>query len=549
MDMFCYQCEQTAHQTGCTTLGVCGKTPETAGLQDVIVFLCKQIATYTSKCRRLNVTDISLDSLILKMLFVTLTNVNFDSDEHIEYIKKLKEGLDNAKRTYVSACKRHEIEPEISTFLPEWDGSTKIADLYELAAKLRITQRMTEEDPSIVGLEELLTYGLKGLAAYAHHAYLLGYWDERIFAYIDEALEYLGKSEHDKDTLFSFVVRCGEANFIAMEILDKAHTSTFGHPEPTNVRITPVEGKCLLVSGHDLESLREVLVQTQNQGINVYTHGELLPANSYPGLKKFKHLVGNYGGAWQNQNIEFAEFPGPILLTTNCLKPPLDSYKDRLFTMDTVGFSGVKKIKDYDFAPLINAAKKEKGFKTTEPEKTILIGFGRNAVMSVADKVIDAIKSKAVRHIFLIGGCDGAEFNRNYYTHLAEEVPQDCLILTLGCGKFRFNKEEFNQIGGLPRMLDMGQCNDAYSAIKVASALAEVFETGINDLPLSMVLSWFEQKAVAVLLTLLYLGVENIRIGPNLPAFIGPELLNELVVKFKLKPIGTPSEDLVAMLA
>ncbi|MDX2108331.1 MAG: hydroxylamine reductase [Candidatus Melainabacteria bacterium] len=549
MDMFCYQCEQTAHQTGCTTLGVCGKTPETAGLQDVIVFLCKQIATYTSKCRRLNVTDISLDSMILKMLFVTLTNVNFDSDEHVEYIKKLQEGLNTAKRTYVSACKRNEIEPQMSTFLPEWNGSTKLADLFELAAKLRITQRMKEEDPSLVGLEELLTYGLKGLAAYSHHAYLLGYWDERIFAYISEALEYLGQEAHDKEMLFSLVIRCGEANFIAMELLDKAHTSTFGHPEPTNVRITPVEGKCILVSGHDLESLREVLVQTQNQNINVYTHGELLPANSYPGLKKFKHLVGNYGGAWQNQNVEFAEFPGSILLTTNCLKPPLDSYKDRLFTIDTVGFSDVKKIKDYDFTPLINSAKKEEGFKTTEPEKTILIGFGRNAVMSVADKVIDAVKSKAVRHIFLIGGCDGAELNRNYYTHLAEEVPQDCLILTLGCGKFRFNKEEFSQIGGLPRMLDMGQCNDAYSAIKVASALAEVFEVGINDLPLSIVLSWFEQKAVAVLLTLLYLGVENIRIGPNLPAFIGPELLNELVVKFKLKPIGTPSEDLVEMLA
>jgi len=549
MEMFCYQCEQTAHQTGCTSLGVCGKTPETAGLQDIIVYLCKQIATYTTKCRRLNVKNISLDSLTLKMLFVTLTNVNFDSDEHIEYIKKLKDGLDNAKRTYVSACKRNEIEPQINTFLPEWSGSTKLADLFELAAKLRITQRMQEEDPTIVGLEELLTYGLKGLAAYAHHAYLLGYWDEQIFAYVGEALDYLAQDKHDKDELFNLVVRCGEANFSAMELLDKAHTKTFGHPEATNVRITHLKGKCILVSGHDLESLREVLVQTQNQNINVYTHGELLPANSYPGLKKFKHLVGNYGGAWQNQNNEFAEFPGSILLTTNCLKPPLDSYKDRLFTIDTVGFSGVKKIKDYDFTALINAAKKESGFTSSEPEKTILIGFGRNAVLSVADKVVEAIKSKAIRHIFLIGGCDGAELNRNYYTSLAEEVPQDCLILTLGCGKFRFNKENFNQIGEIPRLLDMGQCNDAYSAIKVASALAEALEIGINDLPLSMVLSWFEQKAVAVLLTLLYLGVENVRIGPNLPAFIGPELLNELVVKFKLKPIKTPTEDLVEMLA
>ncbi len=549
MDMFCFQCEQTAHGTGCTTLGVCGKTAETSALQDIIVYLCKRIATYTSKARRLNVTDLSLDTLVLKMLFVTLTNVNFDSQEHVAYIKRLSEGCEAAKRLYVSACKRLDKEAHLHEFNPEWNGSTNLADLYELAAKLSINQRMQSENPLLVGMEELLTYGLKGLAAYSHHAYLLGFYDDRIFSYVSEALEYLSRDKHDKDMLMSYILRCGEANFIAMELLDKAHTTTFGHPQPTNVRITPIEGKCILVSGHDLDSLHEVLIQTQNKNINVYTHGELLPANSYPGLNKFKHLVGNYGGAWQNQNKEFEEFPGPILLTTNCLKPPLDSYKDRLFTMDTVGFSGIKKIKEYDFSPLIDAAEKEKGFEQSENEKTILIGFGHNAVMSVADKVVDALKSKSVRHIFLIGGCDGAELNRNYYTQLAEEVPEDCLILTLGCGKFRFNKEEFSDISGIPRLLDMGQCNDAYSAIKVASELAKVFQTEINDLPLSMVLSWFEQKAVAVLLTLLYLGVENIHIGPNLPAFIGPELLDELVAKFKLKPIGTPTQDLVEMLA
>lgn len=549
MDMFCYQCEQTAHGTGCTTVGICGKSPETAALQDVMVYLCKQIGTYTNKARQLNASDISLDSLLLEMLFVTLTNVNFDADEHVLYIKKLKKALDEAIHLYESACKKQEIEPHYIEFKPEWAGSTKWGDLLELAAKIRITARDKEEDPALVGMEELLTYGLKGMAAYAHHAYLLGHWDERIFSFVSEALAYLAGSKHDKERLLSFVLRCGETNFIAMEVLDKAHNVTFGHPEPTSVRITPVKGKCILVSGHDLESLREVLVQTEGQNINVYTHGELLPGHSYPGLKKFKHLVGNYGGAWQNQNKEFAEFPGSILLTTNCLKPPLDSYKDRLFTMDTVGFSGVSKIRDYDFKPLINAAKAETGFEEDEEEKTILIGFGHDAVMSVADKLIDAIKAQKVNHIFLVGGCDGAEFNRNYYTELAEEIPKDCLILTLGCGKFRFNMQEFGDIEGIPRLIDMGQCNDAYSAVKVATALAKAFDTDINKLPLSLVLSWFEQKAVAVLLTLLYLGVENIHIGPNLPAFIGPELLADLVMKFKLKPIGKPKEDLVEMLA
>lgn len=549
MEMFCYQCEQTAHTTGCTTLGVCGKTPETAALQDVIVYLCKQIASYTHKARQLECTNMALDSLLIKMLFVTLTNVNFDTDEHVEYIKKLSTACDNARALYVSACKRNELEASLISFEPKWNNSTKLADLFELAAKLNISNRMKTEDPTLVGTQELLTYGLKGLAAYAHHAYLLGYWDERIFSYISEALAYLAQPKHEKSKLMSLVIRCGEVNFIAMELLDKAHNNSFGHPEPTSVRITPIEGKCILVSGHDLESLKEVLVQTQDQNVNVYTHGELLPANSYPGLKKFKHLVGNYGGAWQNQTKEFEEFPGSILLTTNCLKPPLDTYKDRLFTIDTVGFAGVQKIKEYDFAPLIKAAKQEKGFTASEEEKSILIGFGHDAVMSVADKVIESIKAKKIRHIFLVGGCDGAELNRNYYSELAAEIPGDCLILTLGCGKFRFNKEEFGDIEGIPRLLDMGQCNDAYSAIKVASALAEAFDTEINKLPLSMVLSWFEQKAVAVLLTLLYLKVENIHIGPNLPAFIGPELLNDLVTQFKLKPIGTPKKDLVEMLA
>jgi hydroxylamine reductase len=351
------------------------------------------------------------------------------------------------------------------------------------------------------------------------------------------------------DTLFALNLKCGEVNLQVMEMLDGAHTRTYGHPEPTPVRVEPVKGKAIVVSGHDLKDLEELLKQTEGKGINVYTHGEMLPAHAYPGLRKYRHLVGNYGGAWQDQKLEFAKFPGAILMTTNCIIEPQSSYNTRIFTSGMVAWPGVQHVDKRDFSPVIEAALAAPGFTEDGPDKTILTGFGHNAVLGVADQVIAGVQSGAIKRFFLIGGCDGARSGRDYYTEFAEKVPDDCVIMTLACGKFRFNKQEFGTIGGIPRLLDIGQCNDAYSAIKIAGALAEAFKCGVNDLPLSMVLSWFEQKAVAILLTLLHLGIKNIRLGPTLPAFVSPAVLNVLVEKFNLMPINEVDSDLAACLA
>ena len=548
MSMFCYQCEQTSQGTGCTTMGICGKDPVTAALQDMMVHLVKGISQYAHRARLLGASDPEIDRKTLEALFMTLTNVNFDSDEHVSYVAELAELLERARLFYEKTCEKKGEPIELLTGPAQCEPSAERLELMKQAYSLNIKDRTGTDD--MVGLQELVTYGVKGLAAYAHHAQLIGFTDPRIAAFVHEAFDYISKplNEQSMDELVKYAMRTGEANLITMELLDKAHTETYGHPEPSSVRVTPKAGKCIVVSGHDIKSLYELLKQTEGKGINVYTHGELLPALAYPELKKFPHLIGNYGTAWQNQITEFADFPGAILMTTNCLKPPAETYKGRLFTMDVVGFSGISKLYSYDFSKLIEVAQDSPGFENDAEEKKITIGFARNAVLGVADKVIEAVKDGKIRHFFLIGGCDGAEFSRNYYTDLAEKVPADCVILTLGCGKYRFNMEEFGDIGGIPRLLDLGQCNDAYSAVKIASALAEAFDCGINDLPLSLVLSWFEQKAVAVLLTLLYLGVQNIRIGPNLPAFITPSVLNVLVESFGLTPVGTPDKDLDRML-
>jgi len=412
---------------------------------------------------------------------------------------------------------------------------------------------MQSENPDILSLQEIITYGLKGAAAYADHARILGQESGEVYEFFHEALSFLTKKEPSIDEALGFTLKTGEVNLKVMELLDAANTGAYGHPEPTRVRVTPVKGKAILVSGHDLKDLEELLKQTEGKGINVYTHGEMLPCLAYPGLKKYPHLVGNYGGAWQDQKKEFAEFPGAVLMTTNCIQDP-QAYIGRIFTTGLVAWSGVVHVADKNFQPVIDAALEADGFAEDAEdaedaeEKYITIGFGRNAVLSVADKVIDAVKAGQIKHFFLIGGCDGAKSGRNYYTEFAQKVPQDSVILTLACGKFRFNKLEFGDIGGIPRLLDIGQCNDAYSAIKIAVALAEAFKTDVNSLPLSFVLSWYEQKAVAILLTLLYLGVKNIRLGPSLPAFITPNVLNVLVDKFAIKPITTPDEDLKAIL-
>ena len=547
--MFCYQCEQTAKGTGCTVQGVCGKTPEAAGLQDLLVHLTKGIARYAHRARPLGGKDRDIDVFVLEALFTTVTNVNFDPQRLQAKLKEGEELLARAKSLYESACRAAGQEPEdlscpcCQALADDLDGLVRQAEAVSVA------RRLEDLGEDVAGLQELLTYGLKGTAAYADHAMVLGREDEEVYAYFHEALDFLTTDDaKDIDKLVAAVLKCGEVNLKVMGLLDEANTGAYGHPEPTAVRVTPVAGKCILVSGHDLKDLDELLKQTEGKGINVYTHGEMLPCHAYPGLKKYPHLVGNYGGAWQDQRKEFDAFPGAILMTTNCIQKPKDSYVGRIFTCGLVAFPGVTHLADRDFAPVIEAALAAEGFAEDGQEKTILVGFARNAVLGVAEKVVEAVKSGAVRHFFLVGGCDGAKPGRNYYTEFAQAVPDDCVILTLACGKYRFNKLDFGDIGGLPRLLDVGQCNDAYSAIQIAVALAGAFDCGVNDLPLSLVLSWYEQKAVCILLTLLHLGIENIRLGPSLPAFVSPAVLNVLVETFHIAPVTTPAEDLAAIL-
>lgn len=548
MSMFCYQCEQTAQGTGCTTVGICGKSPEVTELQDLMIYQLKGISQYAHRARLLGAENGEINYYTLKCLFMTLTNVNFDEEEHYQLIDKLGQLNDEACCVYEIACAENAMVPSEPGGPSSWIPSQNRMEVAAFANSNSLLKRIQLGHPDITGLQELLTYGIKGLAAYAHHAEVLGYTDGRICAFIHEALNYLCQRRQTVDELLALCLRAGEINLIVMQLLDQAQTETFGHPQPTRVRTTPVNGKCILVSGHDMKALDELLKQTAGKGINVYTHGELLPACSYPHLKKYPHLVGNYGGAWQNQVKEFDAFPGAIVMTTNCLKPPASSYSERLFTVDAVGFKGIDKIAKYDFSAAIDIALTSIGFLEDEPAHTIEIGYGHHAVLRIADVVIDAVKKGDIRHFFLVGGCDGAEFNRNYYTELAEQIPQDCVIMTLGCAKYRFNMQEFGSIGPIPRLLDLGQCNDSYSAIRIASALADAFQCTINELPLSLVLSWLEQKAVAVLLTLLHLGIQDIRLGPNLPAFITPSILEKLSSAYGLKKISTPGNDLETIL-
>jgi len=544
-EMFCYQCEQTAKGTGCTKMGVCGKDPQTADLQDLLIHACKGIAWHAHKARQGGKIDHEIDRFIVESLFTTVTNVNFDPARLEEWLHRAGEVLDKARRLSGAT----EGAPPEATWKPAADH----AGLLDQARQVGIDKRKAELGDTIAGLQELLVYGLKGTAAYADHAAILGQEDDAVYAFFHEALAFLTTEEATQvDPLLGMILRAGEVNLRVMELLDAANTGAYGHPEPTTVRVTPVKGKAIVVSGHDLRDLKMLLEQTEGKGIHVYTHGEMLPCLAYPELKKHKHLVGNYGGAWQDQQKEFDAFPGAILMTTNCIQRPTDGYKGRIFTTGLVAWPGVTHIADADghkdFTPVIEAALAAPGFTVDVPEKTITIGFGHEAVMGVADKVIDAVKAGQIRHFFLVGGCDGAKSGRNYYTELAQAIPDDCVILTLACGKYRFNKLAFGDIGGIPRLLDVGQCNDAYSAIRIAQALAEAFGCGVNDLPLSLVLSWYEQKAVCILLTLLYLGIQNIRLGPSLPAFITPEVLNVLVDKFNIAPIGTVEADLKAIL-
>ena len=548
MEMFCYQCEQTAKGTGCTVGGVCGKSPEVAALQDLLIYALQGIANYAHRARQLGVKEHETDVFALEGLFSTITNVNFDPQRLQELLLRAAQLRDKIRDLYQDACQKAGQVAENLTGPATWQPNGDIDALIQQGRDVSVAQCIERAGPDVAGLEQLLIYGLKGLAAYADHAQILGQEDEQVYAFFHEALDFLSRPEHSVDELLGYNLKCGEVNLTVMGLLDKANTTAYGDPVPTAVRITPVKGKAILVSGHDLKDLEELLKQTQGKGVNVYTHGEMLPAHGYPELKKYTHLVGNYGGAWQDQQKEFAAFPGSILMTTNCIQKPRDAYKDHIFTCGLVAWPGVVHIADRNFAPVIKSALDAEGFAEDSPEKNITVGFGHAAVMSVADKVIEAVKSKAIRHFFLIGGCDGAKSGRNYYTEFAQQVPDDCVILTLACGKYRFNKLDFGQIGGIPRLLDIGQCNDAYSAVQIASALAGAFDCGVNDLPLSMVLSWYEQKAVVILLSLLHLGIKNIRLGPSLPAFVSPAVLKVLVDKFAIAPISTAAEDIKTIL-
>ncbi|KKM65326.1 hypothetical protein LCGC14_1492440, partial [marine sediment metagenome] len=546
--MFCYQCEQTAKGTGCTTVGVCGKDSTAAALQDLLVHVTKGVAMYAHRAAGLGARDREIDVFVIQALFTTVTNVDFDPDRLAGWVARAAEMRDKAKSLYGQACQDAGKTPEELGAPADFAPAAAVDGLVAQAEQVGLPARKEALGEDVTGLEELILYGLKGTAAYADHAQILGVEDDGVYAFFHEALDFLSRHDHGIDELTGMALKVGEVNLKVMGLLDEANTGTYGHPTPTEVRVTPVAGKAILISGHDLKDLAGLLAQTEGKGINVYTHGEMLPAHGYPELKKYSHLVGNYGGAWQDQGREFAEFPGAILMTTNCIQKPREAYQGRIFTCGLVAWPGVQHISDGDFSPVIAAAEAADGFAEDVAAQTITVGFARQAVLGVADKVIQAVKDGAIRHFFLIGGCDGARSGRNYYTELAEQVPDDCVILTLACGKYRFNKLEFGDIGGIPRLLDVGQCNDAYSAIQIAVALAGAFETDVNGLPLSMILSWYEQKAVCILLTLLHLGIKNIRLGPTLPAFVTPAVLDVLVSNFNIAPVTTPAEDLAAIL-
>lgn len=546
--MFCYQCEQTAKGEACVKMGECGKDPESSALQDLLIQATKALAAYAHRARKLGAADKETDVFTIKALFTTVTNVNFDPARLDKQLRQASELIGKAKGRYEEACKKAGQEPEQLKDIAGQELAGDTAALTKLGEEIGIDKRKGKLGDDITGLQELLTCGLKGMAAYADHARILGKEDDEVYAFFHEALDFLNKPDPSVDELVGYCLKCGEVNLKVMGLLDAANTGAYGHPEPTAVRIEPLKGKALLISGHDLKDLDELLKQTEGKGVNIYTHNEMLPAHGYPELKKYKHLVGNYGGAWQDQHKEFDKFPGAILMTTNCIQKPKDSYIKRIFTTGLVAWPGVTHVADGDFTPVIEAALAAEGFTEDGPDKTITVGFAHKAVLGVADKIVEAVKGGDIKHFFLIGGCDGAKSGRNYYTELAESIPDDCVILTLACGKYRFNKLEFGDIGGIPRLLDLGQCNDAYSAVQIAVALADAFETDVNSLPLSFILSWYEQKACSILLSLLHLGIKDIRIGPSLPAFITPTVMNVLEENFNLMPISTAKEDLDAML-
>lgn len=541
--MFCFQCEQTAKGEGCTIKGVCGKTSEVAALQDLLIYALKGLALAAVEGQKKGVNDREVNVFAAEATFSTLTNVNFDPERFVTLINRCVELREGLIEKVKAAGGDVDFGDGPAVFRPEasLDGLIKQGETVGVKSD-------PDVDPDILSLRELLVYGIKGVAAYADHANILGREDDAVYEFIHEGLAATLNKDLTLNDWVGLVLKCGEVNLKAMEVLDAANTGAYGHPVPTQVPLGARKGKAILVSGHDLKDLAELLKQTEGQGINVYTHGEMLPCHGYPELKKYSHFYGHYGTAWQNQAKEFAAFPGSILMTTNCIQKPRESYNENIFTTGLVGWPGVVHIADKDFTPVIERALALPGFTEDTDKDEVTVGFGHNAVLGVAGKIIEAVKGGALKHFFLVAGCDGAKPGRNYYTEFVEKVPQDSVVLTLACGKFRFFDKKLGDIGGIPRLLDIGQCNDAYSAVQIAVALANAFECGVNDLPLSFIISWYEQKAVAILLTLLHLGIKNIRLGPSLPAFISPNVLNVLVKNFNIMPITSPDEDLKAIL-
>lgn len=543
--MFCNQCEQTAKGTGCTKIGVCGKDEGVAGLQDLLTHAVQGLSLVATEGRKVGVVDNRIDRFTAEAIFACLTNVDFDPARFEKWINETVVLRDELKEKVAAAGGNVSFDTPEASYTPAED----LAGLEKQGSDLNFINAL-DANEDLRSLKQIATYGLRGLAAYVDHAAILGQEDEEVFAFIHATNAALTRKDLGIDDLVPAALKIGEVNLRAMELLDAGNTGTYGHPTPTEVPLGAKKGKAILITGHDLRDLELLLKQTEGKGINIYTHGEMLPCHAYPELKKYDHFYGHYGTAWQNQQKEFPEFPGAILFTTNCIQKPADSYKDNVFTTGLVGWPGLVHIgEDKDFTPVIERALALEGFTEDTDKGSVLSGFARNTVLGVADKVIDAVKSNAIRHFFLVGGCDGAKPGRNYYTDFVEQVPEDCMVLTLACGKFRFFDKQLGDIGGIPRLLDVGQCNDAYSAIQIAVALAGAFECDVNDLPLSMVLSWYEQKAVVILLTLFSLGIKDIRLGPSLPAFITPTVLNVLVENFAIKPVAeTAAEDLQTIL-
>ncbi|GGK41111.1 hydroxylamine reductase [Aliivibrio fischeri] len=552
--MFCIQCEQTIQTPttkGCSfAQGMCGKTAEVSDLQDILVYALQGVSFWAEQGRKVNVIFDEIDQWAPKAFFATLTNVNFDPERVIEFALQAQAYKNQLEETVRAASTITNTELDELSPAAKFELPTEADQIIALAPQAAVNRGHETLHEDVIGLRLLCLYGLKGAAAYMEHARVLGQTDKDVFAEYHQIMAWLGTDPTDLGELLDCSMKIGLMNYRIMEMLDTGETDTFGHPEPSQVNVKTIEGKCILVSGHDLHDLEKILQQTEGKGINVYTNGEMLPAHSYPELKKYPHLVGNYGSAWQNQQKEFANFPGAIVMTSNCLlNPNVGQYADRLFTRSIVGWPGVAHIEGDDFTAVIDCALAQEGFKHNEIEQMITVGFGRNALMAAAPAVVEQVKEGNISHFFLVGGCDGDKSERSYYTDFTAQAPEDSVILTLACGKYRFNKNQFGDINGIPRLLDVGQCNDAYSAIQLALALAKEFDCDINELPLTLVLSWFEQKAIVILLTLFALGVKGIYTGPTAPAFLTNNLLAIIQEKFDMRSIGNVEDDLKAILA